>query len=181
MGTLRKETVVAIVLGGMISMFVLITAASRPGGLVRGVADMAIQLEPVLGSFAKPFLMIGLFSAGISSALTAPLAAALTAKGIFDWKQNEEWKSRIIWGGILVLGVVFSMTGIKPISIIQVAQVANGILLPVVVVFLLIMCNRKTLMGEWRNSVIQNILGVMVVLISLIISFRSFNSVFHFL
>ena len=181
MGQLRKETVITILLGGLISMFVLITAASLEGGIIEGVSDMAKQLEPLLGTFARPFMAIGLFSAGVSSALTAPLAAALTAKGIFDWGEQEEWKSRLVWGSILMTGVGFSLTGVQPLVVIQIAQIANGILLPVVVIFLLLMCNRKKLMSEWRNTPIQNVLGGFVVLISIIISVRSFNSVFHFL
>jgi len=80
-----------------------------------------------------------------------------------------------------LIGVGFSLSGVKPIAVIQIAQIANGILLPVVVVFLILMCNRKNLMGEWRNTLIQNVLGGFVVLVSIIISVRSFNSVFHFL
>ena len=134
-----------------------------------------------LGSFARPFMSIGLFSAGISSALTAPLAAALTARGIFNWGTKEEWKSRLVWGSILIAGVVFSLLGVKPIAVIQIAQIANGILLPIVVIFLILMCNRKNLMGTWTNTPLQNVLGIFVLLISVVISVRSFNSVFHFL
>lgn len=176
---LNIETILTISVGGLISICVLVTAASGPGGIVKGISDMSVQLEPLLGSFAKPFLSVGIFAAGISSALTAPLAAALTAKGIFAWK--DEWKSRIVWGSILLLGVVFSMLGFKPISVIQVAQIANGLLLPIIVVFLIVICNKSELMGQNRNSILQNILGILVLFVSLVISFRSFNSVFHFL
>ena len=181
MGQLRRETIVTIVLGGLISMFVLVTAASLEGGMIKGVGDMARQLEPLLGSFAKPFMAIGLFSAGISSSLTAPLAAALTAKGIFGWGEKDKWKSRLVWGTILLPGVGFALSDVKPIAVIQIAQVANGILLPVVVIFLILMCNRKNLMGSWKNTLVQNLMGGFVVLVSIILSFRSFNSVFHFL
>ncbi len=175
---IKKETFLSIAIGGLISMCVLVTAASGEGGLVQGVADMSRQLEPLLGSFARPFLAAGIFAAGISSALTAPLAAALTAQGIFGWK--DEKKNRLIWGGILLIGVAFSMLGFKPISVIQIAQVANGILLPIIVVFLILMCNNEKLMGSHRNSMLQNVLSGLVLLVSLIISFRGFNSVFHF-
>ncbi|MCP4457617.1 MAG: divalent metal cation transporter [Cytophagales bacterium] len=180
-GLLRREMVVTIILGGLISMFVLITAASLEGGIIKGVSDMARQLEPLLGTFARPFMAIGLFSAGISSSLTAPLAASLTAKGIFGWTDEDQWKNRLVWGTILVLGVGFALAGVKPIAVIQIAQVANGILLPVVVIFLILMCNRSNLMGDWKNTPTQNVLGGFVILISIIISVRSFNSVFHFL
>lgn len=175
----RREVLTTISLGGIISICVLVTASSGQGGIVQGVADMSRQLEPLLGSFAKPFLSIGIFAAGISSALTAPLAASLTAQGIFGW--DQPWQKRIIWLSILMLGVLFSMMGFKPVSVIQVAQIANGILLPIVVIFLLIMSNKKQLMGKYVNSTVQNMLGAIVLLISLFISLRSFNSVFQFI
>ena len=162
-----------------VSICVLVTATAGKGGVVQGIADMSKQLEPLLGNFARPFLSVGIFAAGISSALTAPLAASLTAREIFGW--SEAWKDRIIWLSILLIAVSFSLAGYKPISVIQVAQVANGILLPIVVVFLLYVSNKKELMGKYANNATQNLLGGIIMIVSLIISIRSLNSVFHFL
>jgi Mn2+/Fe2+ NRAMP family transporter len=180
LSALRKEMVVTIGLGGIISMAVLITAASMKGGLVNTVNDMSIQLEPILGGFAPIFMSIGLFSAGISSAITAPIAAGLTARGIFGWSPEDNWKERWVSIGILLVGVVLSLVGIKPLLAIQVAQVANGILLPIIAIFLLWMCNSRQLMGNHKNTSLQNGMAIFVILITLIISFRSFNSVFQF-
>jgi len=177
---LHREMIVTIGLGGIISMAVLITAASQPGGLITGVQEMAVQLEPVLGVFAPWFMAMGLFAAGISSALTAPLAAGLTAKGIFGWSSHETWKEQAVSLGVLLIGAILSLVGIKPLVAIQVAQIANGILLPVVVIFLLLVCNKKSIMGAHKNSLLQNVLGLLVVLVTLVISFRSFNAVFQF-
>ena len=161
-------------------MAVLVTAASMKGGLIQNVNDMSLQLKPLLGDFASIFMATGLFAAGISSALTAPIAAGLTAKGIFGWDVNTK-KERIVSLGILLVGVSLSLLGIKPLLAIQIAQVANGILLPVIAIFLLWMCNKQNLMGAYANSKIQNLLGLVVVLITLVISFRSFNAVFQFI
>ena len=177
---LRKELIFTIGLGGLISMAVLVTAASMKGGLIQNVNDMSLQLKPLLGDFASIFMATGLFAAGISSALTAPIAAGLTAKGIFGWDVNTK-KERIVSLGILLVGVSLSLLGIKPLLAIQIAQVANGILLPVIAIFLLWMCNKQNLMGAYANSKIQNLLGLVVVLITLVISFRSFNAVFQFI
>ncbi|MEM7298752.1 MAG: Nramp family divalent metal transporter [Bacteroidota bacterium] len=183
LSSLRKENAVAISLGGLISMAIVITSAATIfSGGVSGINEMAVQLEPLLGSWAKYFLAAGLFAAGISSAITAPLAAAYTAKGIFGWSGNEnEWKFRLIGIVVLSIGTLFSMLGYKPVSVIQVAQIANGILLPVVVFFLVYISNKKSLLGKYVNKPWQNILSILVILISLIISFRSLNSVFNFI
>lgn len=179
---LRKENAVAIGLGGIISMAIVITsAATLQGKEVAGVNEMATQLQPLLGSWAKYFLAVGLFAAGISSAITAPLAAAYTAKGIFGWDVDlKSWKFRAIWGFILIIGTAFSLSGYKPIEVIQVAQVANGILLPIIVFFLVYLSNKKSLLGENVNKTWQNALAMLVIAVTLVISFRSLNGVFGF-
>lgn len=180
---LRKENTVAIGLGGLISIAIVITsAATLFGSGISNMSQMALQLEPLLGSWAKYFLAIGLFAAGISSSITAPLAAAYTAKGIFGWKgDGKSIKFRIVWMFILIVGTLFSMMGYKPIEVIRVAQVANGVLLPVVVFFLVYISNKKSLLGQFINKPWQNLLAGLVVLVSLVISLRSLNSVFNFL
>ena len=181
---LRSENAVAIVLGGLISMAIIITSASSLYGStsVSGMSEMAKQLEPLMGSWSKYFLAVGLFAAGISSSITAPLAAALTAQGIFGWEKDQKsLRFRLVWATILVFGTLFSMIGYKPIEVIKVAQIANGVLLPVIVFFLIYLSNKKSLLGQYVNKPIQNILAVLVILVSIVISVRSFNSVFNFL
>ena len=135
---LKRENAVSISLGGLISMAIVITSAGTVFGKgVSGISEMAMQLEPILGSWSSYFLAAGLFAAGISSAITAPLAAAYTARGIFGWSSEmTSWKFRGVWLFILVIGTLFAMLGYRPVQVIQLAQIANGILLPVVVGFL---------------------------------------------
>ena len=73
------------------------------------------------------------------------------------------------------------MTNFNPVTIIQFAQIANGILLPLVAIFLLYIVNRKELLGEYVNSTIQNILGGVVIIVALLVGFKSLNSVFQFI
>lgn len=181
---LRKENMIAIILGGIISMCIVITSAASGGDgtQIKNAADMAVQLEPLLGSWAKDFLGLGLVAAGISSAITAPLAAAFAAKGILGWEIDmKHIKFKAVWMTILIIGVLFSMLSFNPVSIIQFAQIANGVLLPLVAIFLMYIVNQKELLGSYVNSTTQNILGVIVILVALLVGFRSLNSVFQFL
>jgi len=181
---LRKENMVAIILGGIISMCIVITSAASgsSGSEIKNAADMAVQLEPLLGSWAKDFLGLGLVAAGISSAITAPLAAAFAAKGILGWDIDlKHPKFKAVWIIILIIGVLFSMLSFSPVSIIHFAQVANGILLPLVAIFLMYVVNQKKILGDYVNTTIQNILGSLVVLVALLVGFRSLNNVFQFL
>ncbi|GAB4233094.1 MAG: Nramp family divalent metal transporter [Ekhidna sp.] len=178
--SLQVENGVAIGLGGLISMAIVITSAATLFGVgVSGINEMATQLEPLLGRWAKYFLATGLFAAGISSAITAPLAAAYAAKGIFGWEDGmKDTKFRLVWATILVVGTLFSLLSYKPIEVIQIAQVANGILLPVIVFFLIYLSNKRNLLDRFVNKWWQNALATVVIIISLAVSFRSLNSVF---
>jgi Mn2+/Fe2+ NRAMP family transporter len=182
---MRVENAVGIILGGIISMCIVITSAAASDGSlseVNSASDMAQQLEPLLGSWAKNFMGIGLFAAGITSAVTAPLAAAYTTKGMLGWKDNlRDIKFRIVWMLVLFAGVLFSAVSFNPVQLIEFAQVANGITLPIIAFFLLYIMNKPLLLGTNANSKRQNIVAILVIAVALIVGFKSLNSVFNFL
>ncbi len=170
----RKDTIIAIIGGGIMSMAIIIAGAAIQDTEVHNAADLAKGLEPVFGVAAKYVLSLGLFAAGITSAITAPLAAAYVVKGCMGWKGGMKTKEfRSVWMFILLIGVVFSSLGIKSIEIIQFAQIANGLLLPIIAGFLLWVMNRKTLLGKYTNSWRQNFLGGMILLVTIFLGMRS--------
>ena len=177
----RKDTIISIALGGLVSMAIIISASSIGLGEISSAADLAKSLAPLYGDFASYFLGIGLFAAGITSAITAPLAAAYVARGCFGWESGLKSKQfRAIWFLILSLGVVFSSLGLKPIEIIKFAQVANGILLPVVAGILLWIVNKKVVLGKYVNSKFQNILGFIILIVTIFLGLRGLDKVFEF-
>ena len=165
----RVDTVLAVALGGLITLAIVTTAAAffARGASLESAADMARQLEPLLGRWAKGFFAIGLMAAGLTSAITAPLAAAYATSGAMGWPVDmKTWRFRAVWLVIIVVGTVFAATGTKPVSAIRFAQAANGLILPVVAVFLLITVNRRRLLGERVNGGWTNVLGTAVVVIA---------------
>lgn len=176
---LRKENFVAITMGGIISMLIIITAAASSNQIteVQSAADLAVQMQPLFGNGAKYCMGIGLMAAGISSALTAPIAAAYAARGLFGWKNDDkDIRFRAVWMIILAIGVIVSTTGVKPILIIKFAQVTNAILLPFIAMYLIYISNNKKILGKHTNSWISNILSVAVVIITLLLSIKSISS-----
>jgi NRAMP (natural resistance-associated macrophage protein)-like metal ion transporter len=172
--TARKDTVISIALGGMVSMAIVIAATAIPGKEVANVMDLAKGLEPLYGNSAKYFMGIGLFAAGVTSAITAPLAAAYVASSCFGWNSGlKDLKFRIVWMIILGLGIFFLSFGIKPIEIIKFAQVANGILLPVIAIFLLWIVNKSSVMGNYKNTKTQNILGLVIIVLAVVLGVKS--------
>jgi len=176
----RKDTVLAVVLGGIVSMSIIISAAAINIKEVGNAADLALALEPLFGVSAKYFLSVGLFAAGITSAITAPLAAAYVASGCLGWQTDLKSKCfRVVWMFILGLGVLFSSVGFKSIEIIKFAQVANGLLLPVIAGFLLWVMNKASVLGVYKNSKFQNFLGLIILVITILLGLKVILSVFN--
>ena len=177
---MRRENATAIVLGGLISMSIIITSAANvQGSGVQNAADMAQALEPLLGVWATYVLGLGLFAAGISSAITAPLATAYAVKGILGWKDGlNDPRFRAVWITILALGVASAMAGFSPIGVIQFAQVANGLLLPTMAGVLWWLTGSTRVMGDYANSPKVRVVGAAVILVTLMLAGRSLWSVF---
>lgn len=175
----RKDTVIAVVLGGIVSMSIIISAAAINTSEISNASDLAQGLEPLFGEKAKMFMAVGLFAAGITSAVTAPLAAAFVTSGCLGWTSNMKSKRfRAVWIFVLVLGVVFSSVGFKSIEIIKFAQVANGLLLPVIAGFLLWIMNKSSVLGIYKNNTIQNILGFLILGVTIFLGVKSILKVF---
>lgn len=176
------DMVLALGLGGVISLSIIITAAGIEANELRNAADLALGLAPIFGDGAKYLLSLGLFSAGITSSITAPLAAAYVVCGCLGW--NTDLKAphfQRIWAVVVLIGVLFASTGITFIQIIQFAQIANGILLPIIAGILVWIMNKASWLGDNKNNLIQNLFGLIIVLLSLILSIRSLAAVFQFI
>jgi len=170
----RKDTFVAVILGGIVSMSIIISASASNLTSVHNAIDLAKGLEPLYGNAAKYFLAIGLFAAGITSAITAPLAAAFVVKGMMGWENGLRSKRfKAVWMLILFLGVLFASLNIKPIEIIKFAQIANGLLLPIISAFLLWIMNKKDVLGKFTNNAIQNILGFIILGLAIFLGLKS--------
>ncbi|ELZ98036.1 putative Mn transporter [Haloferax mucosum ATCC BAA-1512] len=176
----RADTVLSIVIGGLITIAILVTAAAAfPVGTdIENVSTMAEQIEPLVGTHAKVLFAVGLFAAGFTSATTAPLAGAYATAGALGWETDlSSTKFRAVWGSILLVGIVFSGLGYSPVEAILFAQVANGVLLPIVAVFLIYIMNDRDILGSYVNSTTQNIVGGLVTLIVVWLGFRTLYTV----
>lgn len=161
---------IAVTIGGLISIAIL-----AAGMLVTGTYSyqaLATALNGKLGGMGVLLFGLGLFAAGFSSAITAPLAAAVTAQSMFSGEGNcRDWSAKsanfkLVWGAVLLVGTIFSIIGIRPIPAIILAQAINGVLLPVVTIALLFAANDKALLGAayangfWSNFFTLFIVGV---------------------
>ncbi len=166
----RADTSIAIGIGGIIAILIVSTAAASlfaAGISVESAAEMAGQFEPLFGSSSKHLLGIGLFAAGLTSAITAPLATAFAMTEILRLEGGQKsFVFRAISLSVIVIGAGVALAGIRPIQVIVTAQFANGLLLPIVAAFLLYVMNQESVLGRYANGALANVLGFGVLLIA---------------
>ncbi|WP_049991724.1 Nramp family divalent metal transporter [Natrinema salifodinae] len=180
LGECRADTIGMVVVGGLITTAIVVTAAAvfPAGTQISDVGEMADQLEPVFGGYALTFFAIGLFAAGFTSSMSAPLAGAYATAGALGWDRDlQSTRFRAIWMTILGVGIVFSALDYNPVQVIVFAQVANGLLLPILAVFLIYAMNNDDLLGRYTNSTLQNVLGGLVTLVVIGIGLRTLYDV----
>lgn len=165
----KKDLILSISLGGIISSAIVITSASaffEQGQTLESGAQMAWQLKPLFGSLAQILFGLGFFAAGMTSAITAPYAAAFASTGILGIDANKKPQIfRFFWLLVLSVGLFVSLLNLKPLGVIVVAQMTNGLILPVASLSLLFVLNNHQYMGRLKNNLTQNIIGAMVTLV----------------
>jgi len=146
LNTMRWGLGIAIWIGGLISLAILLAGTQVESTF--SFDALAVVMENQLGAWSRSFFALGLFAAGFTSAVTAPLAAAITARSIWgyldpSWHTNS-YKFRAVWMMVMLSGIAFGVSGIRPIPAIILAQALNGLLLPFVAILLYISIKRIT-------------------------------------
>ncbi|MDT0743982.1 Nramp family divalent metal transporter [Mammaliicoccus sciuri] len=163
----RIDTIVAIGLGGLISAAILITAGTLIHGKeVTSLVELSEPLKPILGDFAPIFMSVGLFSAGLSSAIASPMGAAATISSCLRWEGGVKSKKyRLVFAIVIFIGIITSSLGFEPLEVLLIAQALNGIILPLIAILIFVILNKKYMMGKFANGIVLNIIGIFVVLV----------------
>jgi manganese transport protein len=175
---MRVGLVIAILIGGLISMAIMLVGAQLTSEF--SFAALAEMMKTKMGNSGGSLFAFGLFTAGMTSSITAPLAAAVTAKSLFgsgkkEWEVNGK-NFRFVWGIILLIGLISGLTIGKSIPAIIAAQAINGALLPVVAIFLILAVNDSSLIPKaYLNSNLSNIIMILLVTVS---CFLGINNIF---
>lgn len=173
------DTLISVALGGLITAAILIAAANAFAGEtspLKSVKDVALQLRPTIGAWAEIVFAVGLVAAGLTSAITAPIAAGYCAAGCFQWPMKlSDTRVRLVASLVIAIGVLCGTAyGGSPLQTILLAQVANGLVLPLMAVFLLYATNQPRIMGTHANGWLVNVLGIFVIVVTTIIASRTF-------
>lgn len=152
------------------AFFIIVSTAATlfPAGIaVQTAQDAARALVPFAGRYAEILFGAGLYGASMLAASVLPLSTAYALCGAFGWERGLSWTWReaplfnglytllIVIGAVLVL-----IPGLPLIPLIVGTQVLNGILLPVILVFVAVLASNRKLMGGWANGPVFRILSV---------------------
>ncbi len=166
----RADTAITIGIGGLIAILIASTAAASlfAAGLgAESAADMAAQFEPLFGASSQYIFGAGLFAAGLTSAITAPLATGYAMSEILGFDAGTKSRAfRLIALSVIAIGAGLALSGVKPVEIILTAQFANGLLLPIIAAFLLYAVNKSEVLGRYTNGWLANCAGFAVVLVA---------------
>ena len=164
----RWESFVAISMGAMITLAIMAVAAvllESPWN--QSVLNALIdRVDDWLPGFGGPLIAIGLFAAGFSSALAAPVAASWAVCGALGLPTDER-STAFKTAALLVLsvGTGLALVASRPQALIVTAQAANAMLLPVVAGILVLIANSQLIPRPWRNGKLTNVLAASIILL----------------
>ena len=174
LGMARADVIVGSVIGIAIAGFMIVAnaatiyVANQHGAHINPTqaSDFAVALKPLAGSLAATVFALGILNAGLFTATVLPLSTsyviceALGFEAALDRKFSEAPVFFTIFGAGLILGAVLVLIPEIPLlPLILVAQTVQGVLLPAELVLMLIIINRKSIMGVHTNSPVANVIA----------------------
>ncbi|SPF44468.1 Mn2+/Fe2_transporter, NRAMP family [Candidatus Desulfosporosinus infrequens] len=158
----RIDVIVGCLITDIVAIFIIVTTAATmhvAGISINDAKDAAIALRPLAGQYASILFAFGLFNASIFAATILPLATAyyvceaLGFEAGVDKSFQEAPQFYTLYTIIIILGAMIILIPNAPLVLIMLwSQVINGVLLPFVLVFMLVLINNKNLMGTYTNS-----------------------------
>ena len=174
----RLEVLFGAFFTDFISFFIIVSCAAtlyKLGISVNTAKDAAIALGPIAGNFAETLFALGLFGASTLTASIVSLSSSYAICEAFGWENgiNKRFREAPVFYGIytllIVIGaIVVLLPNISLIFVMLLSQEINGILLPFILVFMILLVNNKKIMKQYVNSRIYNIIAWFTV-ISLIV------------
>ena len=162
----RADTIIGGIVVNVVAIAIVIVCALtlNPAQIRIDTAAQAAQaLEPLAGRGAELLFAFGLFNASVFAASILPLSTAYTVCEALGWERGvdkgygEAPHFYVLYTALIALGaLIILIPGISPIQVMLISQVGNGMLLPVILVFMLVLINDRRLMGTHTNGRIYN-------------------------
>ena len=163
----RWDVIVGCIVTDVIAFFIVVACAATifkaGGGEITSAADAAVALKPFAGRFASALFAVGLVNASLLAAAILPLATAYNiCEGLgFESGVEKRFSEAPIFYWLYTMLIAFGagfvlIPRLPLLKVILLSQVANGVLLPFVLIYMLILINRRRIMQEYTNNLWQN-------------------------
>lgn len=168
---MRVGLSISVIIGGLITAAILVAGTAVPA--FNTFNELSTSLTNALGPLGSVALGVGLFAAGFSSAITSPYAASIIASSVFNWNQGRQ---RVVWLIVLLTGFLIGISGVRPIPVILLVQALNGLVLPLLTGFLIVLINRTDLLpAAYRPSAGYNAILLFIFAAVLVMGLHSLD------
>lgn len=160
--------------GDLVSFFIIVSTAAtlnKVGVTVDSAQQAALALKPLAGEYAFILFGAGLFGASVLAASVIPLSTSYAICEAFGWESgvDHEYHEAPAFFGIYTTllalsGILILLPGVSLMKIILVTQQIAGVLVPIILVFMIVLVNRKDIMGKYVNNKIQNFISIATVI-----------------
>jgi len=176
----RMDTILGGFIVNIIAIFIVVTCAAtlfKNGVHIETAKDAALALKPLAGKYCFYLFAFGLLNASLFAASILPLSTAYTICEGMGWENGVNKNLReapqfysLYTLMIAVSALIILLPRIPLISVMLVSQVANGILLPFVLILMLVLVNNKRIMGKHTNGRFANIITIFVIVLMIVLS-----------
>jgi len=170
---MRSDTMLGMLFSNVVVLFIGITAASTLGkaGItsITTPAQAALALEPLAGKFTFMLFTLGILGSGLLAVPVLASSASYALSESFGWKEGLYRKFNQAHGfyGVIILativGLIVNIFRINPIQMLLYSAALNGILAPILLVFIMLICNNHQVVGERTNNRSTNLLGFLTI------------------
>lgn len=175
----RIDAITGAVVACIVAWFIIVTTGSvlYPQGIeIESAADAAAALAPFAGQYAEALFAVGLIAASLLAACVLPLTTSFVICEAFGWEAgvNFSWKEAPIFKGIFTATIVMSaivivIPGLNLMGIMLTAQFVNGVILPVLLIFMAIICTDKRMMGAHTVPLVtRGLLYITIVVVGIL-------------
>ncbi len=177
---LRLDVVSGCVLAPVVAFFIVVACAAtlfQAGVRIETAKDAALALQPLAGNYASWLFAFGLFNASLFAASVLPLSTAYCICEGMGWEEGVDKRFEeapqffSLYTAMIVIGAGIVLLPEFPLlKIMYFSQVGNGVLLPFILIFMLLLSNNKDIMGEFINSKIFNAIAVFTIAIVILLT-----------
>ncbi len=174
---MRFDVWAGMLLSNVVMFFIIVTCAATlfPNGIVvNSAADAALALQPLAGSQAYTLFALGIIGTGLLAIPVLAGSAAYAFAETFRWKEGLNRKLGDAYGfyGVIILamilGLVMNFVGINPIKALIYSAVLNGLVAPIVLIFVVQLSSDRHVMGKWRNKPLVSMIGWLATVIMIL-------------